>query len=396
MRRTIQQITAVLMLCAMFVLSGCGSSGDAPTTKVSGTAAKGIIFPGKVVIYAVNPDSGDKISPSLATLDTDAKGQYSADLGSFSGSIQIEAFGTYTDEATGNAVVIDAAHALKALVAEVSPATSSSRYAVTPLTDLAATVAKATLPLTPAAITAANARISELFKISDILSVQPVAATPAVMADAATTAEQRAYTLALATISKMAGPTVGQLATLLTAMNSDLQASSTAVLSQTRRDSFAQALADLTHQPDPAVPGDSGGAFMAFTSVADSLKNAGSRTMKLTMTALPTTSVSNLTVSGTINLPAGSSVRTGADGALLPAVFACQGSGIATLSGNVIHFQITIADGFVAGSIASLVVDVTAGTPLPADYIISNIAASTDNVVNNKSTTVSLTLPLSF
>jgi hypothetical protein len=389
----ISKIFYAVLLVGVLALTGCSSSGSAPTTTVAGTASKGIVYPGSVSIYSLNADTGDKNTPALKTVATDVNGKFSADLGDYAGSIVIEVIGTYTDEASGISVIIDSSRPMKAIIADVSPTAPARRYAVTPLTDLAATLMKSALPVTSAGIISANARVSEQFKISDITTVEPVAL--AAMSASATTDEQRAYSLALATIAKMAGSglSFNQVATLLTQLSNDLSASPTAVLSQSSRDAFTTALAELVK---PATSTITAGPFANFASVAGALNNIGSRTLKLTLAAGATTA-SNAAISGKITLPAGTSLRTDGNGYLIASVFSASTAGtsmapVGRLSGGTVDFSLVIANGLAAGSLATLTVDVVSGNPQAADFILSNISATT----NSGNNTVALSLPLSL
>lgn len=375
------------MLGLMFVLAGCGGGSSSPaTTKVAGTASKGIVYPGSVNIYALDLATGTKITPArAANVSTDAKGQFSANIGVYSGPIVIEVTGTYTDEATGNTVLINSTRPMRAIVSAVSSA-NTSRFAVTPLTDLAATLAIATLPVTPGNIVAANAKISELFKISDVSTVEPVDSNAAVIADA--TADQRAYTLALAVISQMAkdknnnagtAADFDQIDALLTNLKSDLTPSGLGVL-------FANALTTVTTQ--------SGSVFAGFPDAAAALGTVGTTTLKLTLSAGQTTA-KNIAISGYIKLPAGTSVRKDSNGLLLGNVFSYVGGGNTpqlsvrdTSDSRGINFQLSVLDGFVSGDFATILVDVSSGNPLPADFILTIIISKSD--INGTTTDINI------
>lgn len=381
----IKQSIAVSMLGLMFVLAGCGGGSSSPaTTKVAGTASKGIVYPGSVNIYALDLATGTKITPArAANVSTDAKGQFSANIGVYSGPIVIEVTGTYTDEATGNTVLINSTRPMRAIVSAVSSA-NTSRFAVTPLTDLAATLAIATLPVTPGNIVAANAKISELFKISDVSTVEPVDSNAAVMADA--TADQRAYTLALAVISQMAkdnsagtAADFDQIDTLLTNLKSDLTPSGLGVL-------FANALTTVTTQ--------SGSVFAGFPDAAAALGTVGTTTLKLTLSAGQTTA-KNIAINGYIKLPAGTSVRKDSYGSLLSSVFSYVGGGSNELltvrdtsDSRGINFQLVVSNGFVSGDFATILVDVTSGNPLPADFILTISSSKSD--INGTTTDINI------
>lgn len=360
----------------MFALTGCfGGGGDSPppqTTTIAGTASKGVVYPGAVTIYALDPATGGKIAPALSTVTTDVNGRFSSDVGVYSGPVLIEVSGTYTDEASSTQMVITTDRPMRAMIADAGPA--SKRYAVTPLTDLAATLALTNVPFTVANISAANARISELFKISDILTVEPVA-NAAVMASA--TVDQQAYTLALATLSQMAGnnrtsgqsPAFSQIDALLAGFSSDLNQSSTSVLSSTNASSFANALATVT-QPGAPLSG-----FPPATAI---LGSAGTKSFKVVLSAGQASIGEQIgAIKGDILLPADATVRTDANGQMLNSLIALTGTShyiIATYtaSNRLLHFEFFSPDStFTGGDFATFLVDATSGAPTPADCSVA-------------------------
>lgn len=393
----IKQSIAFTMMGLMLVLTGCGGGGSSTpepaqaTTKVAGTASKGIVYPGSVSIYALDLATGVKTAPALATVLTDSKGQYSADLGVYSGPIIIEVTGTYTDEATNNQVLISSALPMRAIVAEVSAA-NTKRFAVTPLTDLAATLARETLPVTTAKIVAANAKISELFKISDISTVEPVDSKAAIMANA--TADQRAYTLALAVISQMAKnnsagapASFSQIDALQATLKSDLTPTGLGVL-------FADALKTVIDPDSNPTTQDS--VFAGFPDAAATLGSVGTTTLKLTLSAGQTTA-NNVAINGYIKLPAGTTVRQDSSGLLLSNVFNYIGGGSISYANAIdasdsrgINFQIAVSDGFISGDFATITVDVATGTPMPTDFVLTII--STKSEISG--TTTDIVLPI--
>lgn len=191
----------IIMAIIAVTLAACGGGGGGSaggtsqqpsSTVIGGVASKGLIKNGTIKVYAI---TGGFKGALLATATTDANGRYSADIGSYTGAVLVEASGSYTDEATGETRTIDPAAPLRAALGSVSGAVNLS---VTPLTDIAVSQAHT---LTPAAIDAANTLISSIFKV-DILATTPVDAAANAMA--AATQAQKDYTLALAAVSQMA------------------------------------------------------------------------------------------------------------------------------------------------------------------------------------------------
>ncbi|MDA8085688.1 MAG: hypothetical protein M0Z75_03225, partial [Nitrospiraceae bacterium] len=128
----------VLVLALSLLLSSCGGGGgggpqsNTPSSGavLSGKASDGPIADGTVDVYALNADGST--GALIATATTDSNGNYSVNLGSYSGNVIVEvAGGTYTDEATGQTFNNTLMRAV------VSGATGNISVAVTPLTEIA-------------------------------------------------------------------------------------------------------------------------------------------------------------------------------------------------------------------------------------------------------------------
>jgi hypothetical protein len=370
-RNIINRVLAVLAMSLLTLAGGCGGGGgsSSPSKLIYGTASKGILYPGSVSVYGVD-SAGVRAASPLATVVTDSSGKFAADIGAYSGTLLIEATGSYTDEATGNTVTIGAARPMKAAVSGVNAATTR-RFAITPLTDLAVSLAGT---LTATNIDAANQRVSSLFKISDITAVEPV--QPAAVAMAAATMDQQSYTLALASLSQMAKAansspaSFTQIVTILTAFKSDLDASATAGLGTGNKNAFATALGVVTSS-----------TLSGFSAAAANLGAVGTRTLTLTL-ATSGVPVGTLVggVQGTITLPAGTSLRLDpvVSGSVLASLFVLSGNAGQSLLSNTVNgpavtFGIINATGFASGDIATLVVDISSGAPTAADFALSGI-----------------------
>ncbi len=185
------------------LLAACGGSGSTSTntsttpanaiittsdTVIAGIASKGPVD-GTASVYALNVDGS---RGALLKSCPVVKGNYSVNIGKFDVPVIIEVNGSYTDEATGKTIPLD-----KPLRTALSSSVTSTKVAVTPLTELA--VQKAGI-LTPANIDSGNKLISDIFKV-DIITTQPVepAATPV----SAASQSQKDYTLVLAAIAKL-------------------------------------------------------------------------------------------------------------------------------------------------------------------------------------------------
>ncbi|UFS71026.1 hypothetical protein LPW11_02285 [Geomonas sp. RF6] len=196
---TLKKGLQVLLFGAVVgMLGACGGGGGSKVenTVVSGVVSKGIFTSGSTVrIYGVAQDG----TKTLLKEDTvKAGGVYSTDLGTpYTGAILVEAFGTYTDEATNATVTVPADAPLKAAVPSAATATT---VVVTPLTDLAVRKATVDGKLSVGAIAAANTDVASVFQVDNIISTKPVA-FEATALKAATPAQQK-YTEVLALVSQ--------------------------------------------------------------------------------------------------------------------------------------------------------------------------------------------------
>lgn len=171
----IRNLAGVLLL-AVLMFSGCGGGGGGgaavpATTVVSGVAAKGPIRTGAVKVYAIVNGIEDRSAP-LGQGQTDGNGNYSVDVGSYTGPILVEVSGgSYTDEVSGATVTLNAP--LRAIIS--AAAAGSQTVAITPLTELAYKKASGGGLLTAASIDDANATIAAFFKLTDIIKSSPTA-----------------------------------------------------------------------------------------------------------------------------------------------------------------------------------------------------------------------------
>lgn len=135
----------LFLVFIIFVLIGFGCGGGTNQGKdasniggsVSGYGIDGIIINGDVAIYSYNGSRGDLLAQSK----TDAKGQFSATIGNYSGAILIDVKnGYYVEEASGYRVDLNVGDYLSA-VTFYSAGGSLSNVMVTPMTTLAASLA---------------------------------------------------------------------------------------------------------------------------------------------------------------------------------------------------------------------------------------------------------------
>jgi hypothetical protein len=326
-------LMAGLLLIGSIAGCGGGSGGSGTSnTVIRGTASKGIIYPGMVNVYAIDAN-GVKGALLAGPVQTKSDGTYSASLGTYNGAVHVEASGTYTDEATGQPVTIDPAKPLHALLDTVGNGASNRVVSVTPLTEIAWRMASAsgTAATPAAAIVSANRLVSDLFKISDIVGIEPVSPDSTSMDKAAQ--EPQAYTMVLATLSQMAKPASGaptftEMDNLLDAVTNEVQ--TTGGMSAGTMSGFAAALSRLS-------------MTSSYMPAATQISGAGRKSQLLTLAisgALP--SGSNIyAVQAAINPPldpvtgkARVSFRASANGAVPSNLFSLIG-GATALGGLV-------------------------------------------------------------
>lgn len=366
-------------MVAFFALCACGGggsgspSGGGVSNSVSGVASKGIIANGVIKVLAIN---GDGTLRLLVSTSTDAAGKYSADIGPYAGPLLVEASGSYTDEATGTTKTVTPDAPLRAALPSASGAVS---MAVTPLTELAVVKAGPTA-LSATSIAAANALISDLFKV-DIVGTQPVAPTTAALQDSSTSATQKDYTLALAAVSQMmSGGT--PLASVIDTLSSGI---GTSGLSVAAASSFQGNLAQFISNPQ----NQTGVSSVSQTNLA----NAGGVTASyLLSTTSAQTGLAILGIKMTLALPPGTSCRVDATGAPLSSALRLSGMAsqtsfdaakftAATASGNAtVSLALVNLTGFGLGEFATLMLDLAPGVarPAPSALGVLEFSAITD------------------
>lgn len=299
-------IKCILTIISLFILAACGGGGSSETvtppggTVIKGVASKGIITNGTVTVYALSVD-GSK-GAKLGTSSTDGSGAYNISIGSYTGPVIVEAFGNYTDEATGLLKSVPESAPLRAAIAQTGGTVSLS---VTPLTDLAVRQAGA---LTSENITKANIQISDLFKVN-IIATAPAEPTSGAFQSSSTTQAQRDYALVLAGVSQLMKAGGTELAATLSTLNSGISPagmnSETAATLTTALNSFIANPKNLT----------------GVTTIADTtLQNVGSMSMKMTIALQGSAAASVKGIQGTITLPSGVMLRTDAAGKILSGV----------------------------------------------------------------------------
>lgn len=177
MKTRARAIIGLALSMVITALTGCGGGGGgaaapaATTTKISGMASKGPIKVGTVKVYAIRSGAEDRSAP-IGQGETDSGGNYSIDVGSYTGPLLVEVTGgSYTDEVSSATVALKAP--IRAIISNA--ATGTKTVAITPLTELAYKKAQGVGAFTTASIDEANKNISDFYKLADIVSTLPVA-----------------------------------------------------------------------------------------------------------------------------------------------------------------------------------------------------------------------------
>lgn len=299
-------VAALLMLTAA---CGGGGGGGSESTTVTGVAAAGVIKGGTVKVFApYSSATGADKKQIGATATTDATtGRYTVNLGSYTGPVIVEVFGNYIDEATGQSATISSTAPLRAMAVTTA---GTVDVAVTPLTELAARQA-VTLSggdgnkVTAANIDTANAQISDLFKVSDIIATQPLDAN----APLTGSADQKNYTLVLAALSQLGNDPTKLDATLDTVAAG---ISTSGVMTDPVATSITDALDAFV-----APTNTNNKTGITTTTLPGELADIGTTTVTLTM-VLTGTGVKS--VQTDITLPANVSAETDDAGALAAGV----------------------------------------------------------------------------
>jgi len=199
----------VLMTITVTFVTACRSGSDngvetgsgyfasaATPTMLNGVASKGLLNSASICAYAIT-SSGEKGARIGSCTASDANGNYSINLGTYTGPVlAVATGGTYVNEATG------ATNPLTLPLTSMLPnaAAGSNSLAITALTELAYMHASAF----PGGLSAVNmlraiTTVQNNFGVPDIVYTMPVNALN--VPDSSTTA-QLSYTLALATFSQ--------------------------------------------------------------------------------------------------------------------------------------------------------------------------------------------------
>ncbi len=204
-----------------------GDTGQTPgnptarmSATVSGTVFFGAVRNATVMAFAVH---GGTMGAQLAAVATDAQGNFTLPLGSYSGPLMLQVgVARYTDEASRTIMVMPAADVMSAVLPTAASGANVSGVWVTPITSMAQTRALAMGGgMTEANISAANTAMGNYFSVSDILHTQPMNPT---LAGSGVGASQdaRNYGMTLAAMAQYAKTlNMPVSSTLITAMMND-------------------------------------------------------------------------------------------------------------------------------------------------------------------------------
>ena len=375
--------TIASSLLLMLVLTACGSdSGSAPDTTVSGIASKGPIVNGLVKIYSVK----DGVKTFIKQTTTDSNGNYSANIGAYTGPIMVEASGSYLDEATGTTKTIPADSPIHAALPLAQGAVN---LPVTALTELA--YIKTGGDLTASGISAANTLVSDLFKV-DIIATSPVVPTAAALATA--TQAQEDYTLALATVSQLASTATGTSDTdkLNNALTTIGQGISSTGMTTATVSAIQSALTTFVSNPNNQT-----GISDTFTT---SLLNVGtlSKSYKLMLQGTFTPgSVTGLLFD--LTLPAGITLNVNSStSAVMASSLALSDSApsdallVTNYSSGRMTVGIITTNGFSSGELATLTCNIPAGVSAPSASLFS--AANLRSIDKNGATVAGTTITI--
>lgn len=199
----VQNLGMTVVISTLLVACGGGGGGAAPSSadpgaanSLRGVVSKGIVSGATVCAYAITAN-GAQGSLIGSCVTSNAGGAYAIDIGTYTGPVLAQAKGgNYVNEATGTTVPL--ASSLNSVLSNATG--GANALAITALTEVAVQNASARAGgLARSNIEAAIAAVQNNFGVPDIVGTMPVNAF-SVPANA--TVAQKAYTLALATVSQ--------------------------------------------------------------------------------------------------------------------------------------------------------------------------------------------------
>ena len=225
MKSEYKQVLIYIFLAAAAATAGCGGGGGGGSeasaeTVIAGTVVKGPVAGAAVAAYAIESGAA---GTTLASTTTDAQGNFSMRLGTYSGPVMLRAAGGhFINEATGADMSMQAGDVMTAMIPMVSAQSPQAGVQVTPLTSIAQAMAQRMAGgMNAANMASANASVGTYFMSGDIVHVRPM--NPLDPGSGATaTSEMRNYGMAIAAMSQL-GSSLGMpfASGMVTAMMDD-------------------------------------------------------------------------------------------------------------------------------------------------------------------------------
>ncbi len=197
------------------------TGGGSIAGAISGTAVYGPMSSGSMTAFAV---TGGMMGAQLGSAATGAEGNFTVSIGNYSGPVMLQVRGgTYTDDATGTSMTMQASAVISALVPSVAASSTTTGIQVTALTSMAQARAQNLAGgMIDANIAAANAAMAGYFSVGDVLHTAPMnPLTPG--SGAGATQEAKNYGMTIAAMSEYA-KTIGMATSsegIVTAMMED-------------------------------------------------------------------------------------------------------------------------------------------------------------------------------
>jgi hypothetical protein len=191
-----------LTACGGGSSSGNGTPPPPVSGTVSGTAVKGPVAGATVTAYAI---SAGTMGAKIASATTDAQGNFSLSMGSYTGPVMLQTTGgSYTDEASGSNMSMMAGDVMTAVLPTMAAGATVTGVQMTPLTSMAQAMAQhLSGGMTDANIGTANTAVDHYFMVTDILHNVPM--NPLVSGSGnAATQDAINYGMALAAMSQLA------------------------------------------------------------------------------------------------------------------------------------------------------------------------------------------------
>lgn len=280
------------LVSSSLALAACGGDGNSggaaqppPVSgTVSGSAVKGPVGGASVTAYGINAGA---LGPRIATATTDAQGNFSLSMGTYSGPVLLQmSGGSYLDEASGSTMPMMAGDVMTAVISSMSAGSTVSGIQMTPLTSMAQAAAQHLAGgMTDANITAANAAVGTYFRVNDILHTVPMNPTVPNSGGAATQ-DMMNYGISIAAMARSAqNQGMSSSSAMVTAMMND--ASDGMMNGRMGTDAVMMGGMGMS-TPMPATAGTSGlaGAMSQFIASPQNLSGVVAATMQPLMDQL--------------------------------------------------------------------------------------------------------------